>query len=46
MLGAILAMAGILPPILSGATHIVPTLTILANSRRILSFQATENDAA
>jgi cation-transporting P-type ATPase C len=39
LLGAVLAIAGLLPPILSGATHIVHTLTILTNSSRILSFQ-------
>jgi cation-transporting P-type ATPase C len=37
--GAILAITGMLPPILSGTTHIVHTLTILANSSRILSYR-------
>jgi cation transport ATPase len=39
LLGAMLAIAGLLPPILSGAARIVHTLTILTNSIRILSFQ-------
>jgi cation-transporting P-type ATPase C len=45
LLGAILAIAGILPPLLSGATHIVHTLTIAANSSRIFSYQPVEFDA-
>jgi cation-transporting P-type ATPase C len=44
LLGAVLAIAGLLPPILSGATHIVHTLTILANSSRILSISPTAID--
>jgi cation transport ATPase len=39
LLGAILAIAGILPPILRGAVTIAHTLTIFANSSRLLSYQ-------
>jgi cation transport ATPase len=39
LFGAIFAIIGLLPPILTGATHIVHTLTILTNSSRILSVQ-------
>jgi cation-transporting P-type ATPase C len=39
LLGATLAIGGILPPILSGATHILHTLAIAANSSRILGLQ-------
>jgi cation-transporting P-type ATPase C len=44
LLGAIIAIAGLLPPILSGAAHIVHTLTILTNSSRILAFQPSGMD--
>jgi cation-transporting P-type ATPase C len=44
LLGAILAIAGILPPILSGATHILHSLMILTNSSRILRFQPAGSD--
>lgn len=38
LISAILAMAGIFSPLLSGGAHILHTLTICANSGRLLSF--------
>lgn len=39
LLSAFLAMAGLLPPVLSGAAHILHTVVIFTNSGRLLSYQ-------
>ena len=39
LFGAVLALTGVLPPVLSGAAHIGHTLAIFANSSRLLSYQ-------
>jgi cation-transporting P-type ATPase C len=44
LLGAVLAITGILPPILSGATHILHTLAIMTNSSRIISIKPVAID--
>jgi cation-transporting P-type ATPase C len=44
LLGAILGITGWLPPVLSGAAHILHTLAIMTNSGRILTIKPKANN--
>jgi len=44
LFGAVLAITGMLPPVLSGAAHIGHSLVISANSSRLLSYQPDLTD--
>jgi cation-transporting P-type ATPase C len=43
--GAVVAVAGLLPPVLSGAAHIGHTVVLFANSSRLMSYQPDAHDA-
>jgi len=45
LISAMLAMAGIFSPLLSGGAHIFHTLAICANSGRLLTFRPDETAA-
>ena len=45
LLNGLLALAGILPPVLSGAAHIAHTILIFANSSRLLTFRGKSGDS-